>query len=64
MEYDTIVIELKDGEVVLYLAQPVGETEYLTATLYKQGTLLSQHKINEIEELINILKKFEVIRWT
>ena len=64
MEYDPIVIELKDGEVVLYLAQPVGETEYLIATLYKQGTLLSQHKINEIEELINILKKFEVIRWT
>ena len=48
MEYDPIVIELKDGEVVLYLAQPVGETEYLIATLYKQGTLLSQHKINEI----------------
>ena len=64
MEPNPIILSLEDGEVVLKLAQPPGEESYITASLYKAGSLLSQKKVNTMMELTNTLKQFEVKRWT
>ena len=64
MEPNPIILSLEDGEVVLKLAQPPGEESYITASLYKAGSLLSQKKVHTMMELTNTLTQFEVKRWT
>lgn len=64
MEPNPIILSLEDGEVVLKLAQPPGEESYITASLYKAGSLVSQKKVHTMMELTNTLKQFEVKRWT
>jgi hypothetical protein len=64
MEYNPVIVTLEDCDVSLHLAQAVGEHGYITATLYKDEKMIDQKKARSIMEMVKILKKFEVMRWT
>jgi hypothetical protein len=64
MEYNPVILKLEDNDVVLHLAQAIGEHGHVTATLYKDGKMIDQKKARSIMEMVKILKKFEVMRWT
>lgn len=64
MEYNPVILTLEDCDVSLHLAQAVGEHGHITITLYKDEKMIDQKKARSIMEMVKILKKFEVMRWT
>jgi hypothetical protein len=51
------MVNLKDGEVALVLAQPPGEERYITVNVYLDGKPHLQERAYTINALINILNQ-------